>query len=80
MYERLRHPRRLCREYALEDGRRSRDAAAALARKRLYADARARLKDARLCFDWAGGADEELRELHSVANALEVSCLKYRSY
>eukprot|EP00752_Nemacystus_decipiens_P006903 g6198.t4 len=70
-YERLRHPRRLCREYALEDGRRSREAAAALTRKRMYADARARLKDARLCFDWAGGTEEELRELHSVVTELE---------
>lgn len=75
-YERLRHPRRLCREYALEDGRRSREAAAALARKRKYAEARARLEDARRCFDWAGSAEEELRELHSVGSELQACCTR----
>lgn len=43
-----------------------------LTRKRKYDDARARLEDARLCFDWAGGAEEELRELNSVEGELEV--------
>lgn len=74
-YERLRQPRRLCREYALEDGRRSRKAATALARKGKYTDARARLEDARVCFDWAGGAEEELGTLHSVRSELEVRCM-----
>lgn len=51
-----------------------------LARKRKYADARARLEDARLCFDWAGGAEAELRELHSVGSELEVCCLRTRPF
>lgn len=74
-YERLRHPHRLCREYALEDGRRSREEAAALTRKRMYADARVRLEDARLCFDWAGGAEEEMQELDNVGREVEVRCM-----
>lgn len=74
MYERLRQPRNLCREYALEDGRRSRQAAAALAKKNKYADARERMEDARRCFVWAGGAEEELRQLTSVGCDLEVRC------
>ena len=74
MYERLRYPRRRCREYALEDGRKCRDAAVALAKKRMYAEARSRLEDARRCFDWAGGASLEVRELQRVASGLEVDC------
>lgn len=77
MYERLRHPRQLCREYALEDGRRSRQAAAALAKKNKYADARARMEDARRCFVWAGRAEEELRQLTSVGSDLEVCCATF---
>ncbi|CAM9356030.1 unnamed protein product [Ectocarpus sp. 4 AP-2014] len=71
-YERLRQPRRLCREYALEDGRNSREAAAALAKKRNYAKARLRLDDARRCFDWAGDAQEDLRKLTSVESEVEM--------
>lgn len=73
MYERLRHPLRLCREYALEDGRKWRDAAAASARKRQYAEARSQLEDARLCFDWAGNTAEDLRELENVEGELKVA-------
>ncbi|CAM9347008.1 unnamed protein product [Ectocarpus sp. 12 AP-2014] len=71
-YEHLRQPRRLCREYALEDGRNSREAAAALAKTRKYAKARLRLDDARRCFDWAGDAQEDLRKLTSVESEVEM--------
>ncbi|CAN0234177.1 unnamed protein product, partial [Scytosiphon promiscuus] len=72
IHERLRHPLRLCREYALEDGRKSRETAAASARKRNYTEARAQLEDARLCFDWAGNSAEELQELENVEQDLKV--------
>ncbi|CAB1108970.1 unnamed protein product [Ectocarpus sp. CCAP 1310/34] len=71
-FERLRQPRRLCREYALEDGRNSREAAAALAKKCKYAKARLRLDDARRCFDWAGDAQEDLRRLTSVESKVQM--------
>lgn len=72
MHERFRNPRRRCREYALEDGRRARDTAAALVGKRKYAEARSRLEEGRACFQWAGGAEAELRELQRVLDELEV--------
>lgn len=73
MFERFRNPVRLCREYALEDGRKSRDAAEALARKRKYADSRSHLEDARRCFNWAGNVPEDLRQLEKVEGELKVS-------
>lgn len=72
MYERFRNPHRLCREYALEDGRKARDTAAALVGKRKYAEARSRLEEGRACFQWAGDAESELRELQRVLDELEV--------
>lgn len=71
-YERFRYPRRRCRKYAIEDGRKSRESAAALSRKGRYAEARSRLEDARLCFEWAGSPDAELQELQRVLDELEV--------
>ena len=38
----------------------------------MYAEARSRLQDARRCFDWAGGASLDMRELQRVASDLEV--------
>lgn len=71
--EKFRQPPRLCREYALEDGRKSRDAAAVLVQKRKYPEARARLEDAQACFNWAGGAEMEVRELQRVLEEVEAS-------
>lgn len=70
--EGFQHPKRRCRDLALEDGRSSRRAAAALLRRQEYDKARASLEDARTSFHWAGGADAELRELQRVLDELEV--------
>lgn len=75
--EKFRQPRRLCREYALEDGRKSRAAAAVLVQKRKYREARARLEDAQTCFNWADGAEMEVRELQRLLEEVEVSKLQY---
>lgn len=74
-YERFRCPRRRCREYALEDGRKSLKAAATLSRKRKYLEAHSRLEDARLCFKWAGAADADLKVLQRVLEDLEACWL-----
>ncbi|CAM9987126.1 unnamed protein product, partial [Sphacelaria rigidula] len=70
--ETFRNPRQLCREYALEDGRKSREVAAVLVQKRKYPEARARLDDAQACFNWAGSAEMEVRELRRVLEKLEM--------
>lgn len=71
-YEGFLHPHRLCRNNALEDGRSSWRAALRFARKRKYAAARSRLGDARRCFEWAGGAEKEMKELQRIEEELEV--------
>lgn len=71
-YEGFLHPHRLCRNNALEDGRSSWRAALRLARKRKYAAARSRLVDARRCFQWAGRAEKEIKELERIEEELEV--------